>query len=331
MGQGLGLYNNIPVDANAMGVFSEMATKENFIATKVLPQNPALDPYRGDIYSLSSVTDQLDDKPTSARERGREIEVKENKISYVTTPYKITTFCDPDKAKAKVDPARARLMDRQNGVAIVTKNRATLMEKKAADTFFNTSNFSGSNPATQWSTTASAKPIKDLNALAYAIGVATGIAPNAIIFGHKPWRDFASNETLLNTRSVLKDQVLTQAQAIDLIRTGELENISNIFVGRGSYTSSNINAGTLVRTSLWGNFVWIGYIDFAPNADTLLSATVARYEESTNSMGQTQMVAIREFIEEDKDPDALYIEGKVEFAYKTLDANLGRLLTNVSA
>lgn len=329
MGQGLSIYNHVPVDAVSKGVFDEMAN-QNFIATKVLPNNPSLDPYKGEIYKMLANTDQLDLRSKGARERAEEIQYKESSVKYETKPYKTSFFVDPFKCKKKANPAKAMMMERQNGVIITTRAERVRMESLAASLYFNTSNFSNTTPETQWSTTATAKPIKDLNALAYTIGQKTGIAPNTIIFGHKPWRDFASNETLLSTRSSLKDQVLTQAQSLELIRTGELEYITNIFVGRGSYTSSN-QGQSVTRTSLWGNFVWIGYVDPNPRSDTLNSATFAKYEMANNSLGEETYVGIREFQEEEKDPDALFVEARSEYDYGVLDSNLGYLLTSVSA
>lgn len=328
MPQGLAIYDNQPVDIHANGVFDEL-NQQNFIATKILPNNPALDPFKGKIYSMSAVTDQLSLKPTSARDRGNEVSYKETAIDYDTKAYKTIAFVDPDKIKRMVDPATARLRERQNAVVVASRAERVRMEYLASQLFFS-SNFDGSNPSTQWSTTTTSKPRKDLNALAYQIGIDTGMPVNTIIFGHLPWRDFASNDGLLSSKSILKDQTLTQEQALSLLRTGELEQVENIFVGRASYTSSNPNQ-TLVRVSLWGNEVWLGWLDLNPNSNTLMSAAVAKYEMGTNSMGDQSYVQIREFTTDDTDKAALFIEAKTELDYIPLWTKLGRRLTNVSA
>lgn len=315
-----------PVDSLALGIWSGEAQK-NFIATKIIKPNPALELNKGTIYIQDSNRDVINDKPTDPLEKAPSIETSESTTTYEKKSYRVQYIVNPKNFASHLKPEVGRLREQQKGVGVVTRNRRVLFESLFANTIFNTSNFTNTTPSTAWSDLSSSNPKSDLNTQAGIIKKNCSIKPNTIIMGQNAYTYFSSNDKINKSIATITNQVVKDAMILDLLKTGDLQDLQYFYVADSSYNTANPGQSES-RDFIWNpNLVWIGYIQQDFMSNEMLGALALAMNFYQDSMGQSSPVAIRETIPEHAKVGTSAIEGEIEFDLVILDDKYGRLLT----
>lgn len=143
---------------------------------------------------------------------------------------------------------------------IAIDNLLIAQERRAAALLFNTSTFSTTSLSgtSQWSA-STGDPTANINARVKAVQGAIGKRPNTVILGRDPYYTLLENPALIarapdNTaRQVLEDA--------DLRAYFRKFGLTNFFAGLTIYNSAN-QGQTFTGAAIWGDYVWIGYMDY---------------------------------------------------------------------
>lgn len=178
-------------------------------------------------------------------------------------------------------------------MARVAEDMALAQERRIANAFFSTSNFSQNTTLVapgQWTTSAgvaisTADPVSDIRTAIETVEN-NGRRANTIIFGRQAWYGFLRAPAVLEFLSLQKDrQVLTSEEARALL-LGRFDTFKQVFVGHARQNTANPNQ-TVSLTDLWGDGVWVGHLA----------------ESSGSSMGNGQVAisptAVARFVEQD--------------------------------
>jgi len=309
------------IDINKVGQTAWNDANQNFIGHLVYPATQ-LASARGNLFRFDSTDDQLITQQTRGNDVAPTLNGDLIAVPYHMSNFRRRYFVDPDKVDDM--PANFKNLERQTGSMYTARSTALAHESAAATALFDAAVWNSQTPSVVWSTSATAVPIDDLMDMAALMVTERGIMPNTVVMGAQNYFNFAKSSQVLNRLPDVSFRAITRSEALGALKGGGLENLENIYVGLTSYTSSNPTA-TEVRADLWGNFVWLGYIDPNPVGDTVNSATIGA--ELAGKAG----VRMREYNDPNLDPDSLYIESQAKRDHVNLDPGLGQLLTSVSA
>ena len=316
----------VPVDALATGVWSSK-TYQTFIADKVVPENPYLELQQGKIPVENSSRDNLDTKPTASMEKAPKVTGSTDFVEYKTKKYRRSYDVIPENFRIDLPKDIAKLKDQQKGVRIVTRKLKVLFEYLVSKKIFDTSVFTNVTPSTAWSDYASSTPVADILSQASVIKQKRGIKPNTVIFGQNAYNYILSNNKITTSIKNIEDQIVKDNRLLDLIRTGDSQDLQAFYVGEA--TTNNANPGqSESRDFIWNpNLVWVGYIQRDFISDEMLGAFAMKMQKFTDSMGNASPVEIRTIIDEEYEKGVEMIEGMIEFDLPVIDSNYGRILT----
>jgi len=328
----MGVFNQdavnstVAVSSMALGIWGEEA-QQAFIATDVISPNPALRLNEGKIYKLDNKRDQTNDKPTGALESGSSISLSKDSVDYKRMPYRTTFIINPDEFSKDLTREEAELEQEQLGMFAITRNRRSLFESIIANKIFNTSNFNNTGASTAWATVASANPVLDINTSGGLVSIARSIKPNAVIFGATAWKNYLANEKVKASMKNIDDAVVRRDRALDLMRSGHLENLQDLHVAEASYNTAN-SGQTEVRGYIWPpTLVWVGYIEKKPSSKYMLGALGLSMSTQKDSLGKDSPVHIRKYRNESHQLGVNVLEGMIDFDLAIIDSAYGQIIT----
>lgn len=152
---------------------------------------------------------------------------------------------------------------------VALENVRVWKERRAADLLFNTTTFTQNVTlagADKWST-STADPMDDFDTGVQTIHTAIGKRPNTAIFGYQAIHTALKSPALLSYRPTTDDRnMLTLEQIQGMLKT--FFRIDNVFVGDAFYNTAN-QGQTASLSPIWGDMVWIGYMDYSRPAAQL--------------------------------------------------------------
>lgn len=191
----------------------------------------------------------------------------------------LTWNCEEFGIEAQVDDRQAKNAQVSDDLAML-ESRLRLrdlkiwQERRTAALLFNTSVFTQSVTLAGgdlW-TAATSDPIDDIATAVETVENSIGRKPNTIIFGRAPARALTRNAAILSYMpSDTNRNYLAEPGVSALMR--DLFDL-NTFVGKAVYNSANPGQAAATLTAIWGNMVWIGYLDGAGVASAGNSVSV---------------------------------------------------------
>lgn len=158
---------------------------------------------------------------------------------------------------------------------VAIENLRIWRERRAASLLFNTTTFTQNVTLAgndQWSSALS-DPMDDIDVAVRTVYASIGKAPNTFISGFLPGRTIRKNASVLSFRPTNTDRnMLTDEQFREILKS--MFGIDNVFVGNAHYNTAN-QAQTVALSPVWGDMVWIGYMDYGTPGTTLGSSKAA--------------------------------------------------------
>lgn len=267
-----------------------------------------------------ATVNQLNLKPTRAFDKAPQVNVASRTVQYTMHSVRRRFFVNPDEFYGLPEAVR----DKEEARGTIRTNKSVLnaFEYWASRTLFNDSVWANSTPSTLWSNASASKPYTDLINAAYLAGEKGGIAINTIVFSPDAFRAWALSDEVAKKFSALDFQTATMERIVGAMTGIDLEGLTNIYVGKAKFTTSNESAGTVVKENFWKNGVWLGYIDPDVENDESDSA-VAGIELMDNRDIQT-----REYKDPNLDPDSKWIESAGKRGFLVLDPDKGYFIEN---
>lgn len=247
-----------------------------FIADKCLPLIPNSD-YSGTYQVLPTATSFGDIDIEDARAPGANVQsvsgVALSSGTFQCAEYALESLTD------MVQSRNAQLPGPQDLKFLASQQALTIMRMKReirVATMMTSSSIWTQNTslaaAAKWKTTTS-NPLTDIRTGVQTVMGSVGKNANTLILGYEPWNALLSNPSLKGGKSYGADRnALTEVEIREIL--ANYFGIDNIFYGLAQYNTANMGQ-TSSLTSVWGDYVWVGYMDFSGAAPRVAANTVA--------------------------------------------------------
>jgi hypothetical protein len=187
-----------------------------------------------------------------------------------TTQYK----CIPRHVRAALDPditdnADAAFRLQQRYTEVVDDQLSLDREEEVATactTYTNWTTYNTLSGADQWDVYTTSDPIDDMDYTRSAIRDLIGRYPNVCVFGPSPWRHFRRHPDIIRA---CFGPGSSESQIVTAARVAEFFEFDRVLLGMAFHvdqstglTGTTDNAlGTYTYSNIWGNFVWMGYVE----------------------------------------------------------------------
>jgi hypothetical protein len=318
----LNVYPRMPKNLMAKGVWTDMNMSGKYIRHLVYP-NISMDTSSGTVYKLKANADQLYNNNTRAVDRAPLLPgADQNGVDYVMNTYRFNYLLDPDKINKAPDRKKKREQEEQLGVIYTTRACRLKLESDAASLLFKTSEWDTEEAsAVDW-TDENASVLAEIYDLADAFELANGYYPPHMVIGGTPFNYLLKNKQVISKLPNIDYANITADNILQAIKGSSLMNLQKMFVGAATYTISNVKEDTVVRSRLWGSYVWVGDLS-EPLGDSTEGATIGVELEGEED------VKTRTWRPEEADEDVEFVEAKTKKAVVNVDTSKGALLTGI--
>jgi hypothetical protein len=282
-----------------------------------------MDTSSGTVYKLKANADQLYNNNTRAVDRAPLLPgADQNGVDYVMNTYRFNYLLDPDKINKAPDRKKKREQEEQLGVIYTTRACRLKLESDAASLLFKTSEWDTEEAsAVDW-TDENASVLAEIYDLADAFELANGYYPPHMVIGGTPFNYLLKNKQVISKLPNIDYANITADNILQAIKGSSLMNLQKMFVGAATYTISNVKEDTVVRSRLWGSYVWVGDLS-EPLGDSTEGATIGVELEGEED------VKTRTWRPEEADEDVEFVEAKTKKAVVNVDTSKGALLTGI--
>lgn len=319
-------YPIMPKNFLAKGVWSEMNTGKNkYIGHLVYPMT-VQDTSEGEVYKLDTAYDQHYNDNAGPTETAPEIHSGETGIKYKMEQFRFNYLLNPKKINKAPNPARKRAQEEEVGTIFTTRACRLKFEKLCADALFAESVWTTENSSSVDFSDPDAEILSTLYTLAGDFELLNGYLPSAMVIGGKIYNYILANKQIVSKIPNIDWNNITDQNILNAIRGAQLQNLQTIYVGRQSYTISNVKEATIVRARLWGDYIWMGDIDESiagKSVDTTDGATMGV------SLDGAEDPSIRTWRTENMAPGVEFVEADIQLGTVNVDVNKGALLKSL--
>jgi hypothetical protein len=164
---------------------------------------------------------------------------------------------------------------------------AMAAEKRVADLLFNAGTFSGQTTGVtnEWDDFANATPVTDVELAAQAFYNKTGLWPNRLIMGRKPFRNLRNCAQIVSRISSLGAGDRSLATDINAEKLAQVFDIQKVLVGGMATNTANKGLAASIA-SIWSDeYALLAYIDESPDIEAPSLCKTFHWTEDGSVLG----------------------------------------------